>query len=275
MNSTKPFNAAVIQMCASADLQADILRCIGLMDQAVSAGAQLITLPEICVGLDQRGPRPLTVACAEADHPALLAFSQFAREHQVEVLVGSLGINEGAATYNRSYLINTAGQRVAHYNKMHLFDIQLSDDVWFRESDSFAAGEQAVLAPCMGATAGMSICYDLRFPQLYRTYAQAGASLLFIPAAFTQPTGEAHWHSLMRARAIENGAWAIAPAQHGSADGGCFGHSLIIDPWGTIQAECDENEGFAVAEIDLSLVETTRAKISSLTHDKEIVLNVI
>ena len=272
MSTPKNFNAAVIQMRSSADLADDIARCLGLMEQAVSAGAQLLTLPEICVGLDQRGPRPLTVARTEQEHPALPAFADFAREHGVEVLVGSLGITEGEKILNRSYLINASGHIVARYNKMHLFDIQLSDEVWFRESDTFAAGEQAVLATCMGAKAGLSICYDVRFPQLYRTYAQAGAEILFIPAAFTQPTGEAHWHSLLRARAIENGAWVIAPGQHGTADGGCYGHSLIIDPWGTIQAECDEKEGFAIAAVDLSLVDATRARIPSLKNGRDITL---
>lgn len=266
------FKAAVIQMCASADLDSDIQRCIALMGEAVAAGAQLLTLPEICVGLDQSGPRPSTVTRAEAEHPALPAFANFAREHNAEVLVGSLGITEGQKTVNRSYLINSAGDIVARYDKIHLFDIQLSDDVWFRETDTFAAGEQAVLATSMGTLVGMSICYDVRFPQLYRTYAQAGAKMLFVPAAFTQPTGEAHWHSLLRARAIENGAWVIAPGQHGTAERGCYGHSLIIDPWGTIQAECDDSEGFALAEIDLTLVDTTRAKIPSLQHSKDIKL---
>lgn len=270
MSSDKNFKAAVIQMRASADVPADISRCLRLMEHAVSAGVQLITLPEICVGLDQSGPRPSTVAHTEQEHPALPAFSRFAHEHGVEVLVGSLGITDGDKILNRSYLINSAGDIVARYDKMHLFDIQLSDDVWFRESDTFVAGEQAVLATSMGTRAGMSICYDVRFPQLYRTYAQAGAKMLFVPAAFTQPTGEAHWHSLLRARAIENGAWVIAPGQHGTAEGGCYGHSLIIDPWGTIQAECDEHEGFALAEINLTLVDATRAKIPSLRHSKDI-----
>lgn len=264
------FKAAVIQMRASADIDADIQRCIALMSDAATDGAHLLTLPEICVGLDQSGPRPRTVAHTEQEHPALPAFSRFAHEHGVEVLVGSLGISEGEKILNRSYLINSAGDIVARYDKMHLFDIQLSDDVWFRESDTFAAGEQAVLATSMGTTAGMSICYDVRFPQLYRTYAQAGAKMLFVPAAFTQPTGEAHWHSLLRARAIENGAWVIAPGQHGTAEGGCYGHSLIIDPWGTIQAECDDSEGFALAEIDLNLVDATRAKIPSLQYNRDI-----
>jgi predicted amidohydrolase len=188
------------------------------------------------------------------------------------VLIGSLGITDGEKILNRSYLINSAGDIVARYDKMHLFDIQLSDDVWFRESDTFAAGEQAVLATSMGTLAGMSICYDVRFPQLYSTYAQAGAKMLFVPAAFTRPTGKAHWHSLLRARAIENGAWVIAPGQHGTTEGGCFGHSLIIDPWGTIQAECGDGEDIGLAEIDLSLVDSTRAKIPSLMHSRAIKL---
>jgi len=271
----QPFKAAVLQVCASADLEADITRCLGLMSEACKAGAQLLTLPEICVGLDQSGQQPHTIALSEDQHPALPAFTSFAREHQVEVLVGSIGIIENEQTYNRSYLISNTGEVLAHYDKLHLFDIDLGNGVWFKESDTFAAGEHAVMSSCMGASAGMSICYDLRFPQLYRTYAQAGAEMLFIPAAFTQPTGEAHWHSLMRARAIENGAWVIAPAQHGNGVKGCFGHSLIVDPWGTIQAECDDKEGFAIAEIDPAAVATIRGKIPSLKNGRDITLRPI
>lgn len=269
MSSSNRFAAAVIQMCASADIQSDIECCLGLMKEAVLSGAKLLTLPEICVGLDQSERRPRTVAFTEAEHPALPAFSKFANENDVEILVGSIGISEGEKIYNRCYLINNSGEIVARYDKIHLFDIQLSNEEWFRESDTFIAGRQAVIADSMGAKAGLSICYDLRFPQLYRGYAQAGASLLFVPAAFTQRTGEAHWHSLLRARAIENGAWVIAPGQHGKDGRGCYGHSLIIDPWGTIQAECDDKEGFAVAEVDLSMVGATRSKIPSLANGQE------
>ncbi len=268
----RTFKASVIQICASSDLQADIQRCLGLMAEAVSAGARLLTLPEICVGFDQSERHPKTIAFSAQEHPALPAFSSFACQHNVEVLIGSIGIKENGKVFNRSYLIGSDGNVVAHYDKMHLFDINLGNGNWFRESDSFGAGRQAVVAPCMGGIAGMTICYDLRFPQLYRTYAQAGADMLFIPAAFTRPTGMAHWHSLMRARAIENGAWVIAPAQHGTADGGCYGHSLIIDPWGTIQAECAQGEEIATAEVDLDLVEKIRAKIPSLSAQQEFTL---
>jgi len=267
--SQQTFTAATIQICASADLQSDIDRCIAGMEKAVERGAVLLTLPEVCVGLDQSGPRPKTIAFTEQEHPALPAFRQFAQYHKVEVLIGSIGIEEDKKIYNRSYLINSSGEISAHYDKIHLFDIDLGGDVWFRESDTFKAGERAVLASCMGSQAGMAICYDLRFPQLFRTYSQAGAKILFVPAAFTRPTGEAHWHSLLRARAIENAAWGIAPAQHGTATRGCYGHSLIVDPWGTIQAECGESEEIAIAEIDLDIADKTRAKIPAITLKKE------
>lgn len=272
-NPTKHFKAAVIQLKASEHIQTDIESALNLMEHALEAGAELISLPEICAGLDQRAPRPVTIALGEEEHPALAAFRAFAKNNSVQVLIGSLGILENQETYNRSFLLDQTGDIVARYDKLHLFDINLGGDVWFKESDTFAPGEHAVLAPCMGAFAGLSICYDLRFPQLYRAYAQSGASLLFVPAAFTRPTGRAHWHSLLRARAIENGAWIIAPAQHGDENGGCYGHSLIIDPWGTIQAECSEDQGFAIADIDLSMVEQTRAKIPSLQNEREFTLN--
>lgn len=275
MTTPPPFKAAVIQLRASEDLDADIGNALGLMRRAVQQGARLLTLPEICVGLDQRQTRPKTVPRRESEHPALPALRRFAAEHAVEVLVGSLGIVEGDKIRNRSYLLDSHGAIAARYDKLHLFDIDLGGDIWFRESDTFAAGERAVLAPCMGARAGLAICYDLRFPQLFRRYAQAGAQLLFVPAAFTRPTGRAHWHSLLRARAIENGAWVIAPAQHGDPHGGCYGHSLIVDPWGEIRAECGEAEEIAVVEVDLALVEQTRAKIPSLKLDVDAPLDSI
>ncbi len=260
--------ACVIQICASECLDADIQRCLSLMTQAVAKGATLITLPEICIGLDQRGPRPETVALSETQHPALTAFPAFAREHRVEILIGSIGIRCTDKVFNRSYFIDAAGAIKARYDKIHLFDIDLGNGQWFRESDTFNAGGEAVLCPCAGTLAGMAICYDLRFPQLFRAYAKSGAHILFVPAAFTKPTGEAHWHTLLRARAIENGAWVIAPAQHGTAETGCFGHSLIVDPWGEIRAECGADEGIALAEIDTALSAKVRAKIPSLDNER-------
>ena len=171
---------------------------------------------------------------------------------------------------NRSLLIAPDGSIAARYDKIHMFDVQLATGESWRESAAYVPGEDVVAAPTPLGLLGLTICYDLRFPSLYRALAEAGASFIAIPAAFTKQTGEAHWHTLMRARAIENGAYVIAPCQYGTLAGGsaCFGHSLIVDPWGRVLADGGEAEGGIVAEIDLDLVRQTRSRIPSLRHDR-------
>lgn len=269
LNSSRLFKASIIQMCASTDLEDDTRRCLDLMQRAADEGAQLITLPENCVGLDQRSSPATTISLPETQHPALAAFPQFARENHVEILIGSLGIQMQDQQFNRSYFIDKQGCIKAYYDKINLFDVDLGEGQWFRESDTFTAGERAVMTPCCGGKAGMAICYDVRFPQLFRAYAQAGADILFVPAAFTKTTGKAHWHALLRARAIENGAWVIAPAQHGTAEKGCYGHSLIVDPWGEIRVECGIAEEVATTEIDLALVTQARTRVPALRNERE------
>jgi predicted amidohydrolase len=167
-------------------------------------------------------------------------------------------------------MLRPDGTIAARYDKLHLFDIDLDKDHVYRESATIAPGEVAIVSPCTEGLIGLSICYDLRFPHLYRAQAKAGAEILAVPAAFTRKTGEAHWHILNRARAIENGAYVIAPCQYGTLAGGsaCFGHSLIVDPWGRVLADGGEAEGVIVAEIDLDLVRQTRSRIPSLRHDR-------
>jgi predicted amidohydrolase len=167
-------------------------------------------------------------------------------------------------------MLDPAGEIVARYDKLHMYDVELGDGHSYKESATIAPGSEAVLSPSPGGTLGMSVCYDLRFPGLYRTYGQAGANILAIPAAFVRLTGQAHWHVLNRARAIENGAYVIAPCQYGTLSGGseCFGHSLIVDPWGRILADGGEDEGFIVAELDMAEVAKTRQRIPSLKHDR-------
>jgi len=171
---------------------------------------------------------------------------------------------------NRSIMLDPTGHIAARYDKLHLFDVDLGDGKIYRESATIAPGAEAVLAPCAGSLIGLSVCYDLRFPELYRSYAQAGAEMLAVPAAFTRMTGQAHWHVLNRARAIENGSFVIAPCQFGTLAGGaeCFGHSLIVDPWGRVLADGGEEENVALADIDLDLVTETRRRIPSLRHDR-------
>jgi len=264
------FTAACIQMSATPDVQADIAANLSLMTQAADRGATLIALPEYCAGLDVKDGALAPVAFAEADHPALCAFVGFAKDRKVEVLIGSIAVREGVRLVNRSFLIGRDGAVRARYDKIHMFDIDLGPDGRYCESDVIAPGETAVLTETHDTKAGMSICYDLRFPHLYRDYAKRGAGLLFIPAAFTRKTGQAHWHVLQRARAIENGAHVIAPGQCGTVAGGSemFGHSLIVDPWGRVLADGGDEPGVVLAEIDPGLTGDTRAKIPSLENER-------
>ena len=265
------FTAACIQMSATPDIAADIATDLALMAEAADQGATLIALPEYCAGLDVKDGALSPIAFTEADHPAVAAFADFARDRAVEVLIGSVAVLAGGKTVNRSFHIRGDSSIAARYDKIHMFDIDLGGGHSYCESNVIAPGTRAVLTETHGATAGMSICYDLRFPHLYRDYAKAGASVLFMPAAFTRKTGEAHWHVLQRARAIENGAFVIAPGQCCTV-AGCaemFGHSLIVDPWGEVLADAGTEPGFAIATIDLQKVAETRGMIPSLVNERD------
>lgn len=274
---SRSFKAACIQNSATPDVERDIATCLGLIDKAAGAGARLIALPEYCVGLDTENGLLHPVAFAENDHPAVSAFARAARNHEAWLLIGSIGVKSmDGRIFNRSIMLDPSGHIAARYDKLHLFDVDLGDGKIYRESATIAPGDQAVIAPCAGSLIGLSVCYDLRFPDLYRNYAQAGAEMLAIPAAFTRITGEAHWHVLNRARAIENGSFVIAPCQYGTLAGGaeCFGHSLIVDPWGRVLADGGKNEAVVLADIDLDLVTETRRRIPSLKHDRRFTLDV-
>lgn len=264
------FKAACIQMTATPDVKSDIATNLELMAQAADQGATLIATPEFCVGLDVKDGALSPIAFPEDSHPALAAFCDFAAKRQVELLVGSIPVLEDGKLFNRSLHIDSSGTVLARYNKIHMFDIDLGPDGRYCESDVMEPGTQAVMTQTHGATAGMSICYDLRFPHLYRHYAQSGAVILFIPAAFTKKTGEAHWLPLLRARAIENGAFVIAPGQCGAVTGGgeVYGHSLIIDPWGQVLCDSGDKPGICVQSIDVSLVSEARGKIPSLANER-------
>lgn len=263
------FTAACIQMTASPDVDADIATNLALMEQATDHGATLIATPEYCVGLDVDEGGLAPVAFAESEHPAIAAFAGFARKRAVEVLVGSVAVLEGGKLYNRSFHLDRSGAIAARYDKIHMFDIDLGADGRYCESDVIEPGTQLVLTETHGVKAGMSICYDLRFPHLFRDQAKAGAQILLIPAAFTSTTGEAHWHILQRARAIENSCFVIAPDQCGTVRGGeMFGHSLIVDPWGTILADAGNLKGIALARVDTAMVRKTRGQIPSLSNER-------
>jgi predicted amidohydrolase len=268
---TGKFKAACIQNCATPDIKKDIAVLSRLVGEAAAQGAALIALPEYCAGLDTRDGILFPVAMPESEHPVIPAIAALARRHRAWILIGSIGVKSGdGRIFNRSLMIDADGRIAARYDKIHLFDVDLDDGHVYRESATIAPGDEAVLSDGPGGPIGLSVCYDLRFANLYRGLAKAGARILAIPAAFTRITGRAHWHVLNRARAIENGAYVLAPCQYGTLSGGseCYGHSLIVDPWGRVLADGGEAEGIIVAEIDPALVNETRARIPSLTHDR-------
>ena len=238
---------------------------------AVAAGAELVCLPEYCGGLKSEGGLLVPPAAPEAQHPVLDALRGFASESRVWMLIGSVAVDDpGDRLINRGYLVDDQGSIRAHYDKIFLFDVDLSPTQQYRESAVVTPGEHGVVAETPWGRLGMTICYDLRFPQLYRALAQAGAELLAVPAAFTKVTGEAHWHVLNRARAIENGAVVVAPCAVGAVPGGgaAYGHSLVVSPWGEVLADGGDGVGYVVTTVDVESVATARGRIPSLRHDR-------
>ena len=267
-----PFNVALIQTTTGRDPERNIAVISPLIAQAAAQGADLIMLPET-VGLMEPDAGLLhEKACPESETPALAAFAQEAAKAGVWLLIGSLVVTSEVAgkLANRSLLIDSTGTVQARYDKIHLFDVELGEGERYRESANYRPGDQLVDVQTPWGRLGMSVCYDLRFPQLYRSLAQRGAMFLSVPAAFTRPTGQAHWHTLLRARAIENGCFVFAPAQCGEHEGGrkTYGHSLIIDPWGEILADGGKHAGIVMAEIDPCRVEAVRSQVPSLHHDR-------
>jgi len=221
--------------------------------------------------IEPRRPLLLEKALPEARHPAVPAFAALAAELGIWLLIGSLAIKvEAARCANRSYLFDPKGRIAARYDKIHMFDVDLATGERYRESASFRPGAAAVFADLPWGRLGLTICYDLRFPPLYRALAQAGADFISVPSAFTRPTGEAHWQVLLRARAIETGCYILAPAQCGEHAEGrkTWGHSLIVSPWGEIVAEAGEEPAILTARIDPSAVAAARRMIPALTHDR-------
>ena len=265
------FIAACVQSTATPDVEADIRVLTDFIRAAAAKGARFVATPEYCAGLDTRDGKMFPVTFAEAEHPVLPAMQGLAKDLKLWLLIGSIGVRAAdGRIFNRSFMLSPAGAIAARYDKIHLFDIDLGEGRAYHESATIAPGRNAVIAPCAEGLIGLSICYDIRFPHLYRAYAQEGADMFAAPAAFTRVTGEAHWHVLQRARAIENGAYVIAPGQCGTLSGGaeCYGHSLIVDPWGRVLADGGTAPGIVTAEIDLLQVAETRRRIPSLLHDK-------
>lgn len=269
---SRNLKVACVQNCATPDVHQNIGTSLGIAEAAAADGAQLIATPEYFSGLETRDGLFLPGAYREQEHPVLPAFSSAAEKLGVWFLLGSIGVlNDDGRISNRSYLISPDGELIAKYDKIHMFDVNLEAGA-YRESSTISPGDKAIVADTPWARIGLTICYDLRFSALYRRLAKAGAEILATPAAFTKVTGEAHWHVLQRARAIENGCFVIAPCQHGKISGGgeCYGHSLIIDPWGKVLADAGDGEGYIVATLELSQVVTARKRIPALQHDRTI-----
>jgi predicted amidohydrolase len=264
---------ACIQVSAEREVEPNIATVGTLIRRARDAGAEFILTPENVLMLEPRREPKRAKAEDEAAPTGILAFQALARETGAWLLAGSLAVRfpgeERLA--NRSYLFDPTGAIVARYDKIHMFDVDLAKGESYRESAQFRPGDTAVVAETPWGALGMTVCYDLRFPALYRALAQAGARLLSIPSAFTVPTGEAHWHTLLRARAIETGCFVLAPAQTGTHAEGrrSYGHSLIVDPWGVVLADGGTDVGFVTAELDLDRVDEARRMVPSLRHDRQ------
>jgi predicted amidohydrolase len=264
------FTVGCVQNCAGPDMDASLARSVELTRQARDLGAHLICLPEFFSCLDVARDRFEVGPYAEAEHPVLPVYRELAGELGAWILLGSIAVrSDEDKIRNRSILIDAAGAVVASYDKVHLFDVDLSEGECYRESNWVAPGDRAQVAPTPWGLMGLSVCYDLRFAYLYRALAQAGAIFLTIPAAFTKTTGQAHWHVLNRARAIETGSFVFAPGQSGvHGEGVTYGHSLIVDPWGRVLADGGEDEGVIIAEIDPARAEEARRMIPALKHDR-------
>lgn len=268
MTEPRKFLAAAVQMVASNDKAANLEEAARWVRQAASQGARVVALPEVFIW---RGSKKLERECAEPiPGPTSKAMAGLATELKINLLAGSIleEIPGSEKAYNTSLLFDPSGKLLASYRKIHLFDVDLANGVSLRESDTRAPGNAIEVGRSELCTMGLSVCYDLRFPELYRGLAKQGAQLIFVPAAFTAYTGAAHWEPLLRARAIENQAYVIAPGQFGQSRSTfeTHGHTMIVDPWGKILAELADGPGVVTAEIDLDYLEKVRAELPALRH---------
>ena len=272
---------ALLQLSVSDDPEANLPVTLDLLDAAAAGGARFVLTPEVTNCLSASRSRQRAVLRHESEDATLAGLRDAAARHGIWLLIGSLALktdDPDGRFANRSFLIGPDGAVTARYDKIHMFDVDVSETETYRESEGFRPGERAVLAETPFARIGMTVCYDVRFPHLYRRLAQAGAGLLTVPAAFSPVTGAAHWQSLLRARAIEAGAWVLAPAQTGThpvtgAGGGArsrstHGHSLIVAPWGEVIADAGAEPGVIWAEIDRAEAARARARVPSLRHDR-------
>lgn len=266
------FKAAAVQMRSGISVEKNLAEATRLIRQAAAEGAEYVLTPEMTNILDRDRERLLAAIAPEEDEPTLAALRKLAIELGIWLHAGSLAIRlPGEGVANRSFLIAPSGEIAARYDKIHMFDVDLAGGESYRESRLYKAGGNAVVADLPWGRLGLSVCYDVRFPHLYRALAHAGAEVLAVPAAFTRTTGEAHWHILLRARAIENGSFVIAAAQAGHHEDGrdTYGHSMIVDPWGRVIAEAGIAPGIIVAEIDPEAAATARGRIPALANERQ------
>ena len=269
--------AALIQLNVSDDPAANLVATLGFVRQAVAAGAGFVLTPELTNGLSSSRAHQRSVFRHEADDPTLAALRAEAKAAGIWLLIGSLGLltqDADGRFANRSFLVDPQGEIAARYDKIHMFDVNVSDTEVYRESEGYRPGSAAVVAMTPFARIGMTVCYDVRFPALYRRLAQAGAQVITVPAAFNHITGAAHWETLLRARAIETGCFVLAPAQtgfHPETPGKgrrTHGHSLAIAPWGEILADAGTEPGVTLVDLDLARVAEARRRVPSLSHDR-------
>ncbi len=264
---------ALLQMTAGIDPGANAAQLVDAIAEAAAGGAVMLFTPEMSGLLDRNRKRSAAHIRSEADDGVLAAVRTAAREHGIWVAIGSLAVTgEGGKLANRSVLIDSDGQTRARYDKIHLFDVDLASGESWRESAAYAPGQAVAVADTPVGKLGLTVCYDLRFPALFAALSEGGAEVVAVPAAFTVPTGKAHWETLLRARAIENACWIVAAAQAGDHEDGrqTYGHSLVVDPWGQVVLDLGATPGLGFAEIDLAQVAEVRQRIPVLAHRRAI-----
>jgi len=265
------FTVGLVQMRSGLKPQANLDTAVRLIEEAKAGGAVYVQTPEMTNILALKRDDLFAVIAPEEQDQSLAAFRELARKLGIHLHIGSLAIQVSAdKAANRAFLVDPKGEIVTRYDKIHMFDVDLANGESYRESRNYRPGEVAVVHDLPWGRLGLTICYDLRFPSLYRALAEAGASLLTVPAAFTKQTGEAHWHVLLRARAIENGSFVLAAAQGGRHENGrdTYGHSLVVDPWGRVLAEGGTEPGVILAQIDPAEVAAARSRVPSLQHGR-------
>ena len=269
------YQIACLQANTTNDLAANLATVATMIREAAANGAQWILTPEYTLMMDGSGRVMRDNALPANGGASLARLRDLAQELKVWLLIGSLTLRTGddadTRIVNRSFLISDAGEVVASYDKIHMFDVTLPDGKVIRESSAYRPGDKALTVDTSLGNVGLTICYDLRFPRLFRTLAQAGAQIITVPSSFQRQTGKVHWHALLQARAIENGCWIIAPAMCGEHAGNrqTYGHSLVVNPWGEVVADGGEAPGIIYAEIDMARVAKVRGMIPSLTHDRQ------